>query len=68
MRTRGAAPVVRQMRRSSNLLGHFMTIMPYFSMKWSASSPTACPQMIILVPASAIALMIASSDSSSELE
>ena len=45
-----------------------MTIMPYFSMKWSASSPTACPQMIILVPESAIALMIASSDSSSELE
>ena len=40
----------RTLALNRTLLGHFMTIMPYFSMKWSASSPTACPQMIILVP------------------
>mmetsp|Transcript_13046 Transcript_13046/g.26241 ORF Transcript_13046/g.26241 Transcript_13046/m.26241 type:complete len:335 (+) Transcript_13046:548-1552(+) len=66
-RTRVAAPVVRQMRRSSNFEGHFMHMILYFSRKCSANSPTCCPQIIMLQPVSAMALMTFSSASSSEL-
>merc|ERR1712054_553407 len=44
-----------------------MHMILYFSRKWSASSPTCCPQTSMLQPVSAIALMTLSSDSSSEL-
>mmetsp|Transcript_36186 Transcript_36186/g.116201 ORF Transcript_36186/g.116201 Transcript_36186/m.116201 type:complete len:255 (+) Transcript_36186:276-1040(+) len=66
IRTRLLAPVVRQIRRSSNLDGHFITMILCFSQKWSASSPTACPHTIMLTPVAAIALMVFSSASSSE--
>eukprot|EP00967_Tisochrysis_lutea_P140100 scaffold255490_cov33-Tisochrysis_lutea.AAC.2 len=52
IRTSVLAPVVRQIRRSSNLDGHFITMILCFSQKWSASSPTAWPQTIMLTPVS----------------
>ncbi len=66
IRTSVLAPVVLQMRRSSNLDGHFITMIACFSQKWSASSPTAWPHTIMLTPVAAMALMIRSSASSSE--
>merc|ERR1719409_2306054 len=65
--TRLFAPVVRHSRRSSNLLGHLSTIILYFSTKCSASSPIDWPHTTTLAPASAIALIVASSAASSEL-
>merc|ERR1719379_1189083 len=65
--TRLVAPVVRHTRRSSNLLGTLTTSILYFSTKCSASSPIDWPHTTTLAPASAMALMVASSAASSEL-
>merc|ERR550514_177667 len=66
-RTSVFAPVVRQMRRSSNLEGHLRHMILYFSRKCIASSPTACPHTSRLHPVSLIALITDSSADSSEL-